>query len=409
VRVRKTNQRGEHAELAALFFLHGMAMAMWFVPLTTVLEAHGLGSIRPFAFATSAVAAFVSPLLFGAMADRHVGPIRVLRWLALATAIAMTLASTAIKLDWSSGIVLALIQVHALVAAPTWSLTTTVVLARLADSQREFGPLRAMATLGWMAGCWLVSALNADASPLAGYAGAVVWLSVCAVTFVLKGVAPPMSSEHLTIRQRLGLDALGLFKHPDHRAVFITAALAAIPLAAFYPFTPPNLRDLGLKHTSAWMSLGQITEIVAMFSLGSLLANWRLKWIFAAGLGAALLRYVFCAVGGIPWVLAGVTLHGFAFTLFFVTAPVYLDGRVAPAWRARAQALMFLMNSGVGNLLGYLGAGWWFERCQQPEGTQWQMFWGGLAGAVAIVLIYFLATYRGQHAMRHPADSANIN
>jgi MFS family permease len=402
VRVRKTNRWAEYTELAVLFFLHGMAMAMWFVPLTTVLDAHGLAEIRPFAFATSAVAAFVSPLLFGAMADRHVGPVRVLRWLALATAAAMTLASTAIKFHWSAASTLALIQVHALFAAPTWSLLTTVVLARLEDSQREFGPLRAMATLGWMAGCWLVSALNADTSPLAGYAGAATLLSVCAVTFVLQEVAPAKSSVHLTIRQRLGLDAFRLFKNPDHRAVFITAALAAIPLAAFYPFTPPNLRDLGLEHTTAWMSLGQVTEIVAMFSLGALLANWRLKWIFAAGLGAALLRYVFCAAGGIPWVLAGVTLHGFAFTLFFVTAPVYLDGRVEPEWRARAQALMFLMTSGCGNLLGYLGSGWWFKACQRPDGMRWSLFWGGLAVAVAVVLIYFLATYRGQHPARRP-------
>ncbi len=400
MRVRKANQWAEYAELAALFFLHGMAMGMWFVPLTTVLDAHGLAGIRPFAFATSAVAAFVSPLFFGAMADRHLGPVRVLRWLALATAAAMALASTAIKLQWSPGMVLGLIQVHALFAAPTWSISTTVVLARLADSQREFGPVRAMATLGWMAGCWLVSALNADASPLAGYGGAVTWLTVCAVTFLLKGVAPPRSSGHLTIRQRLGLDALALLRHPDHRAVFTTAALVAIPLAAFYPFTPPHLRELGLKHTSAWMSLGQITEVIAMFSLGSLLATWRLKWIFAAGLGAALLRYVFCAVGGMPWVLAGVTLHGFAFTLFFVTAPIYLDGRVEPEWRARAQALMSLMTSGVGNLFGYLGAGWWFTVCDRPEGMRWSMFWGGLAATVAVVLVYFLATYRGQQAAR---------
>jgi hypothetical protein len=35
-------------------------------------------------------------------------------------------------------------------------------------------------------------------------------------------------------------------------------------------------------------------------------------------------------------VLAGVSLHGFAFTLFFITAQLYLDQRVDPAWRARA-------------------------------------------------------------------------
>jgi hypothetical protein len=66
---------------------------MWFVPLTNVLDAHGLQAIKPFAFASSAVAAFISPLFFGAMADRHASPVAVMRWLAVGTSAAMTLAN----------------------------------------------------------------------------------------------------------------------------------------------------------------------------------------------------------------------------------------------------------------------------------------------------------------------------
>ena len=117
-----------------------------------MLDAHGLHAIKPYAFATTAVAAFVSPLIFGAMADRHASPVKVLRWLALATAGAMALASTAIHLRWNPWLVLALIQLHALCSSPTWSISSTIVFARLADAQKEFGPIRAMATLGWMAG-----------------------------------------------------------------------------------------------------------------------------------------------------------------------------------------------------------------------------------------------------------------
>jgi hypothetical protein len=94
--------------------------------------------------------------------------------------------------------------------------------------------------------------------------------------------------------------------------------------------------------------------------------------------------------------LAGVALHGCSFSLVFITAQIYLDQRVDPAWRARAQALMSLMNSGVGNLIGYLGTGWWFVACTHPAGTQWPLFWGGLAAAVAVVLVYFLTAYRGR-------------
>lgn len=395
LRVLRTIRRAEYAELVVLFFIQGAALGMWFVPLSTVLEAHGLVAIKPYAFASSALAAFVSPLIFGALADRHASPDKVLRGLSVATAAAMALATTAIKLSWPTWLVLGLIQLHALCSAPTFSISSTIIFARLADARKEFGPIRAMATLGWMSGCWLVSALGADTSALAGYSGAVVWLIVAAFTFFLPALETPPTAEHLSWHERLGLDALTLLKNRDHRVVFITCALFSIPLASFYPYAPPHMRELGLRHTTAWMSLGQVSEIVAMFSLGALLLRWRLKWIFACGMGFGVLRFGLSALNTKGWLLAGVTLHGVSFVPVLITAQIYLEQRIDSAWRARAQALMTLMNSGVGNLLGYLGTGWWFSVCSRPGTTGWPFFWAGLAVAVALVLVYFLAAYHG--------------
>ena len=386
-----------------MFFIQWMGMAAWFVPLTLVLNTHGLESIVPFAFATSAVAAFVSPLFFGAMADRQMSPARVLRWLCVATAVTLAVANTAIQRGWSPLAVLGLIQVYALCAAPTTSLSTTIAMAELRDPKREFGPIRAMGTLGWMAGCWLISLIGADTSTLSGYSSALIWLGLASFTLLLPDVPPPVSAQHLTLTQRLGLDALSLLKLSDHRVVFLTAALFSIPLAAFYPHMPPHLRDAGFTHPSAWMSLAQTTEIVAMFTLGALLLRWRLKWILTAGLVFGVLRYVFCALNGKGWLLAGVALHGATYTLFFITAQIYINDRVDPAWKTRAQALLTLMVSGVGNLIGYLGCGAWFRVCAQPAGTQWPLFWGGLAAAVGVVLIYFLIAYRGVGSGLTPA------
>jgi hypothetical protein len=50
----------------------------------------------------------------------------------------------------------------------------------------------------------------------------------------------------------------------------------------------------------------------------------------------------------------------------------------------------------VGNLIGYLGSGWWFNACTQSNKTHWPVFWGALAAAVGAVMIYFLAAYRGK-------------
>ena len=396
----RTIRRAEYAELVVLFFLHGAALSAWFVPLSNVLESHGLHAITPYAFACSALAAFVSPLIFGAMADRHASPVKVLRGLAFATAGAMALASAAIQFGWNPWLVLALIQIHALCSSPTWSISSTIVFARLEDSKRDFGPVRAMATLGWMSGCWVVSMLNADSSTLSGLTGVVLWLIVGLYTHLLPSVEPPKSAEKLTLGQRLGLDALSLLKNHDHRVIFIVAALFCIPLAAFYPYSPRHLAELGYHRTSAWMALGQVTEIIAMFSLAYLITNWRLKWIIATGLAFGVLRFVLCALNGKISILWGIGLHGCSFTLVLITTQIYLDERIEKAWKARAQALMALMTGGVGNLIGYLGTGAWFNANTTVTGTRWPIFWSGLAAAVFVVLVYFLIAYHGRHGTK---------
>ena len=391
-----TLRKAEYAELVILFFIQGAAMAIWFVPLSPILDAHGMHHIKPFAFAASAVAAFISPLMFGAMADRHVPPAKVLRWLASATAVMTAAIAAAIQNGLNPWLVLALIQVFSLSYAPMFSISTTLVLARLENAQKEFGPVRSLATIGWMGGGLLISALNLDRSALAGYLGAVFWLIVAAFTYFLPALEIPKSAQHLSWHERLGLDALTLLKDRDTRVVFIATTLFNIPLAAFYPYAPTHLHDLGFAHTSAWMSLAQCSEFVAMFCLAWLLHHWRLKWIFACGLAIGVLRFAASAVNTKSSLLLGVSLHGASFVLVFITAQIYLNQRIDSAWRTRAQALLTLMNNGVGNLVGYLGAGWWFATCARPAGTQWTFFWGALAALVGGVLIYFLTAYRGK-------------
>ena len=396
LRVLKSLRKIEYVELIALFFVNGMGMGMWFVPLGSVLDTHGLTGIKAYAFATSALAAFITPLIFGAMADRHVSPVKVLRGLVSATAVTMALVAAGIDAGWNPWLILVLIQLNALCMAPTFNLTTSIVLSRLKSSQREFGSVRSAATLGWMCGLWMVSSLGADASTAALYISAAAYLGMGIFTFFLPIVPPPKNIGQSTWKQRFGWDALTLLKNRDHRVVFITAALFNIPLCAFYPYTPPHLQQLGFQHPSGWMSLGQTTELLAMFSLAGLFLRWRLKWIFVAGLTFGVLRFAFCALNTPVWLVLGILLHGCSYTLVYVTSQIYLDERIDTAWRARAQALFTLMTSGFGNLIGYLGTGWWFAACTGATGPKYSLFWNGLSASVGCVLIYFLVAYRGR-------------
>jgi nucleoside transporter len=392
--VLTTLRKSDYAELMILFFIQAMGMGIWFVPLGSILDAHGLQEEKKYAFASLATAAFISPLVFGAMADRQVPPAKVLRWLSFASAVLMAGISAALQFHWNRWLVLGLIQIFYLFYSPMFSISTAIVLARLADAKKEFGPIRSLATFGWMAGSLLVSLLALDRSAYAGYLGATVWLLVSAFTFFLPTLAMPASAENLSWRERLGLDALSLLKKKETRVVFLVTSLFNMPLCAFYPYAPTQLHELGFEKTSAWMSLAQTTEIVAMFALAWLLHHWRLKWVFACGLFIGVARYALSAMNTEFFLLLGIALHGASFVLVFVTAQIYLDQKIDSAWRARAQALMTLMNGGFGNLFGFLGAGWWFAHCTNNDRTHWPLFWGGLTVVIIAVTIYFLIAFR---------------
>ena len=393
-----TLRKAEYAELMILFFIQAAGMGIWFVPLGPMLDANGLQAIKPYAFAASALAAFISPLMFGAMADRQVPPARVLRWLATTSGVLMAGIAAAVQHHLGPGVVLLLIQVFSVFYAPMFSISTALVFAQLADAKKEFGPVRSLATVGWMAGALLIGGLSLDRSAYAAYLGAVVWLLVAGFTYFLPALEMPTSAAHLSWHERLGLDALTLLKDRDTRVVFAVAALFNIPVCAFYPYAPAHLRALGFGHTSAWMSLAQVTEIVAMFSLGWLLHHWRLKWIIAVGLCFGLARFGLSGLNTPLTLLLGITLHGASYVLVFITAQIYLNQRIDPAWRTRAQALLALLSGGVGNLIGYLGSGWWHDACAARSVSPWPLFWWGLTGMVAVVLGYFLWAFRDRPA-----------
>lgn len=381
-----------------LLFVHGMALAAWFVPMGGVLESIQQPALVPFAFAASAIAALLSPLFFGAMADRSVPPLQLLRWISIGTALLNLLVLYAMKSSWNGWLILLCIQLQSLLSVPTNSISVSIVLMRLTNSQQEFGAIRAMGTMGWMAGCWLVSAVRLDQSPQTFALSAGLWILLAMITLLISK-KPRLAAgypQHLTLRERLGLDAIRLLKVSKHRAIFVTVMLVAIPFSAFYPYTPACMADLGLESTSAWMSLGQATEVGVMFFIGGALAKWPLKSIISLGLIFGVVRYVLYASDRAGLLLIGVALHGFAYTFIFITAQIYLSQQVPKEWQTRAQALLTLMHAGIGSLAGYLLTGTWYQYCDKEGDVNWQWFWLLLAMLVGAVWVFFWMNARSK-------------
>ena len=389
--------------LAVLFFLHGGAMAAYTVPLANVLKAHGIGdSAITLAFCTGGVAAFISPMMAGSLADRRVPPERLLAWLCLASAAALVLTFQAIGGQWGTGWVLGSMMTYALCAAPGFGLLTSIVLSRLTDARREFGPLRAMATGGWMAASYAVALLQFDFSPHAGYLAAAIFAAEAGFCFTLRPTYPLDSRGPRRWRDFFGWEALRLLRHPDHRIIFLTSALLSALLSTFYRYSSAHLADLGNAHPSRTMGHAQFWEALAMLGLGWLLTRFRLKWVLLAGLLLGTFRLALMTSNSLGWLAFSIALHGPVFVLFYPTSQIYLEQRVDHRLRAKSQALLSLVNSGLGNLSGYLLITVWHHACTSPAGlVDWPRFWTPLTLATAALSLFFLATYRGHHRPDH--------
>lgn len=366
------------------------------------------------AFALGPIAALVSPLWVGSLADQRVEAQKLLRWLCGLSAVFLFLSFHALRQGQGAGWFLFWQTLHALCFTPTWSLVATVIFYHIPDPQRQFPLLRTGATLSWIVAGLIISfGLKADHSPVGGLVASGVLVLVTFYTYWIPSTPPraPAGPGRRDWRSVFGLEALRIFRSGDYRVFLITTGCLAIPLAAYFPFAPQQLTLMGLEKPTAWMTLGQVAETLTMLGLGWCVVKWRIKWVMAFGLVCAAVRYYLLAIGAVTgdlaWMYPAMTLHGLVFTFYYVTSQIFLEMRVPVEIRARAQALLTTVNGGIGSLLGALGSGWWYGICgKMPLSPlrQHAIFWFVLALLATGVLVYFLRHYRGRTADPGPQN-----
>ena len=213
-------------------------------------------------------------------------------------------------------------------------------------------------------------------------------------------MTPPTDGVSTGWRAALGLTAFELLKVRDLRVFYVASMLFAIPCVSFYMTVPIMLRHYGSLHPSAQMTMGQVTEIVAMIFLSVVAGRYSIRWFVLAGLAIGILRFVFFALAGEYGVLAviwfGIALHGPIYTFTTVAGRIFLDKRVPQTMRGQAQALYQLL---VGSVAGVTGAFFceWLYRMQISNSLQsWSSYWWVLAAIASLPMLYFLIGIIGQ-------------
>ena len=385
--------------LWTVFFFLGMSPGYYTPALSNILASRGLGSEWvAYAFMASPLAALISPLIVGSIADNRFPAQKVFAVIGMVSGVLLAAAFAALERLNSPYLFLGLFAAASIVAAPMWSMLASISMVHLRSGEREFPVVRLGGTLGWMAAGVLTSfVLHFEGSPGAGYAAAVTRFVGAAIAFLLPNT-PPMGNSR-SIRTLLGLDAFRLLKERDHLVFFSVTALLSIPLAVFFMHTPMHLIALGNLKPSATMTIGQISEIAAMLLMSMVMTRFRVKTVLMIALGLSALRYAFFSVAGATanpaWLIAGISLHGLCYTLYFITGQLFLDRRVDPMMRTQAQGLLTLASNGVGSVIGIFFGKFLYDFTVVQQHGGWTTYWWVQAALTALCLPVMAIFYQG--------------
>lgn len=360
------------------------------------IEGRGRGWI----FATLALGSFAMPLGAGHLVDRLMA---TQRFLSLAYAVGTGIL---VSLAWGvSAQPLALFGwflVYWLVTAPTTGISSSLAFRNLRHPLEEFGAVRLWGTVGWMVVGWFVSGVMAYLGTTRTGQGAyeAFWVAaglstVLAVYSLTLPHTPPLA---IGDRGASGWrEALALLRRPEV-AVFLVAAFGVCLTTPFvYQVLPTYLVSRGLPRAwvSTAMTLGQIPEVAALAVLPWMFRNFSYKGTLALGIAAWVARYASLAVDPPLWVaLAGIPLHGVGIACFTVGGQIFIDGRAPAHRRAGAQAMLMVLTSGLGSLLGSVLAGEIVGRMSHDSALVF-LFPCVINGAL---LIYFCAGFRLDNA-----------
>lgn len=398
-----------HLKLSVMMFIEWFIWGAWFVPLWQYLNKLGFSpSEIAWSYSSTAIAAILSPVLVGVIADRYFAAQKVLGWLLLAGGVLM--GFIALQTEFST--FFPLLVVYAITYMPTVALTNSIAFANISDTEKDFPRIRVLGTLGWIASGLVIGFVLPPMLGMGNISDTSQPLWITAIASFALGVysfwlpdTPAKGKGPVDIKALFGLNALGLLKDRSFAIFALCSFLFCMPLAFYYQFANGYLTQVGLPNATGWMTLGQVSEIFAMLALPFLLKRFGIKKVLMLGFITAAIRYVFFIYGGTADVWAysmlflGILLHGVSYDFYFVTGYIYVDKKAPPHMRTAAQGLITLICQGLGSFIGnWLGgrAMTTFALSTPKNGMtfDWFAVWGVGAIMVAGVMLLFLLFFR---------------
>src|SRR5262245_34045916 len=125
---------GALASLSIMMFLEFFIWGAWYVTVGNFMAAHGMKEVIFWAYTVGPIAAIVSPVFLGMVADRFFASERVLAVMHVIGALAM-FGAAVVGPSQNQALFVLLLGVHMLAYMPTLGLTNTVAFHALTKSE----------------------------------------------------------------------------------------------------------------------------------------------------------------------------------------------------------------------------------------------------------------------------------
>ncbi len=387
------------------YFILGSFIPLLILYVTQYLNFSGkqAGAI----LSTMAISSIMAPIIGAVIADRIISVERLFAIVHIIGSLIMFFLSRITTFP----AFISVFFLYMLVVGPAVPMADTIVFHNITDRKRHFGSIRVWGSVGWVMVAWLFSYFwlrnggaeyhperLADALLLTSFVSLV--LGLYAFTLPVSGVkqkvtkvAFPINSLKIILKPKVLILAIfGFF-------VYFTFSFFIYGGAVF-------LKQIGFSEDMVMpvLSIGQMSEVIALSVLGLLISRLGIKKVLLLGLGFNILRFLGFIMfqENIPIIIA-IACHGPSFALFFPVAIIFMDSGATKINRAGAHQFFALISTGIGSLMGSNASGFFADIFSTGVNNEinFQFFWA-IPAIISILLFLTLILFFNDRQAKEP-------